>query len=151
MAKKNMEMKITVDDGARRVPICNTFGEEIGVFRFHPTDIGILNRFNDMMSDFEQITAPLEALEDDSEAGEAQRAEALKEAEGRLYAAVDKLFNGEGSAKALFGTMHPFSPVGGVFYCQIVLQTIGAFINEQFDNEMTKFSENVRKYTEAVK
>ena len=38
------EMSITVDDGSVRVPIKNLYGDEIGVFYFRPTDLGIIDR-----------------------------------------------------------------------------------------------------------
>ena len=44
---KNNVMQLVVDDGSRRVPIMNTRGEEIGAFTFRPTDIGIIQRYNE--------------------------------------------------------------------------------------------------------
>ena len=60
---------ITVDDGSRRVPIHNAQGEEIGSFVFHPTDVGIIQRYNDMVARFDGITAPLSGLDDGDAAG----------------------------------------------------------------------------------
>ena len=59
---KKPGMGITVDDGGRRVPIMNIDGEEIGAFRFHPTDLGIIERYNRLAEKFDAITEPLEAL-----------------------------------------------------------------------------------------
>ena len=59
---KKQGMSITVDDGSRRVPIMNIDGEEIGAFRFHPTDLGIIERYNRLAEKFDAITEPLEAL-----------------------------------------------------------------------------------------
>ena len=59
---KAINLSITVDDGSRRVPIMNTDGEEIGVFRFHPTDLGIIERYNRLAEKFDAITEPLNAL-----------------------------------------------------------------------------------------
>ena len=136
-------MIITVDDGSRRVPIQNMDGEEIGSFRFHPTDVSILHRYGDMVEEFNRITEPLEAVED---AESPDGAEALKEAEARMRAAVDKLFNSDGAAAAFFGNMNPFSPVEGAFYAQRVLESVGAFIGAQFDAEVAKFEAHTAKY-----
>ena len=148
--EKTLNLAITVDDGSRRVPIYNTEGEEIGVFSFHPTDIGIIERYNRLAGSFDAITEPLEAirpgedgavdLEDPALAG------ALAEAGRRLYAAVDALFGGEGAAQAFFGRMHPFSPVNGEFYCTQVLQKVGEFISAQFDTETKAMSKRLGKY-----
>ena len=134
---------ITVDDGSRRVPIHNIHGEEIGVFYFHPTDIGIIGRYNRMVDRFDEITKPLEGFAGD-ESDEAQ-AEALREAEKRLYEAVNELFGGD-AAGAFFGGMHPFSPVGGAFYCEAVLKAVGEYISGQFDAETARFSDRAAKY-----
>lgn len=147
---KNMNLSITVDDGSRRVPILNTDGEEIGAFTFHPTDLGIIERFNSMADRFDAITEPLTALDGPEGANidltDPALAEALKEAEGRLYAAVNDLFGGDNAAAAFFGKMHPFSPVGGDFYCAQVLQRVGEFIGAQFDVETKAMSKKARKY-----
>lgn len=147
---KEIPMEIVVDDGSRRVPIKNKDGEEVGMFKFHPTDIGIIERYNRMAETFDAIVEPLEAVntgeDGDEEDTEARQLEALAEAEKRLYAAVNELFGGD-AASAFFGSMHPFSPVEGNFYCETVLQAVGQFISAQFDTETKKMSARVEKYT----
>jgi len=146
----NMNFAITVDDGARRVPILNMDGEEIGSFRFHPTDIGIIERYNRLAEQFDAISEPLEGL-GVPEGGEMDLTDpklvaALTEAESRLNAAVNKLFGSDGAAEAFFGRMHPFSPVNGEFYATQVLQKVGAFIGAQFDTETRAMSKKAKKY-----
>lgn len=153
MADENkMNLSIVVDDGSRRVPIMNTNGDEIGVFYFRPTDIGIIDRYNKLTSTFDAITEPLEAASEASGKGvennEDAEFEAIREAEKRLYVAVNELFASENAAEALFRKMHPFSPVEGNFYCVEVLTAVGRFIGQQFDIETQKFTENVKKYTQ---
>ena len=147
---ENMNFAITVDDGSRRVPILNMDGEEIGAFRFHPTDIGIIDRYNRLAEQFDAITEPLEGLnlaEDGSADLTAPEVmSALGEAERRLYEAVNGLFGSDGAAAAFFGTMHPFSPVNGEFYATQVLQKVGQFIGAQFDTETRAMSKRAKKY-----
>ena len=152
MAENRIEniAAITVDDGARRVPILNMDGEEIGSFRFHPTDIGIIERYNRLAEQFDAISEPLEGLSV-PEGGEMDLTDpklvaALTEAESRLNAAVNKLFGSDGAAEAFFGRMHPFSPVNGEFYATQVLQKVGAFIGAQFDTETRAMSKKAKKY-----
>lgn len=146
--ENNMNLKITVNDGRIKVPVLReSDGEEIGSFRFSPTDIGIIARYNDMVEAFDKVVEPLEAVWADESADEEKHAEALREAEARLFEAVDTLFNADGAARAFFGGMSPFSPVDGKFYCENVLQAVGAFIGEQFDAETAKFEQRVAKYT----
>ncbi|MBQ7931332.1 MAG: hypothetical protein IJ334_10010, partial [Clostridia bacterium] len=122
--KKQAALKIVIDDGSQRIPIENMNGDEIGVFYFHPTDVGIIQRYNEMMSKFDEIVAPLEEIDINADgtadANDEAAAKALKEAEKRLYEACDYIFGGNMS-EAFFGKMHPFSPVGGLFYCESAL------------------------------
>lgn len=147
--KKQKALEIVVDDGSQRVPIRNTAGDEIGVFFFHPTDVGIIQRYNDSMAKFDEIVAPLENVDINSDgtadAGDSSAIEALTEAEKRLYEVCDYIFGGNMS-EAFFGKMHPFSPVGGTFYCETVLEKVGAFISEQFEQETTKINKRLKKY-----
>ena len=147
---KNMNFAITVDDGSRRVPILNTDGEEIGAFRFHPTDLGIIERYNRLAEKFDAITEPLSALNvqegQEIDLTDPALVSALKEAEGRLNEAVNELFGSDDAAPAFFGKMHPFSPVNGEFYATQVLEKVGAFIGAQFDTETKAMSKRARKY-----
>ncbi len=148
--QKNFVNEIVVDDGTIEVPIRNKMGEKTGVFFFRPTDIGIIDRFNEMADEFEQITAPLESvnINADGTADEKNDADftALKEAETRLYAACDKLFGGNMS-EAFFGKMHPFSPVNGRFYCENALSAVGSYISRQFAREVKKVNSRIEQYT----
>lgn len=145
----NLNLNITVDDGYQRVPINNKYGDEIGVFYFNPTDIGIIERYNTLADTFDAITEPLNDVQagddGDDDTLQARQIEALDEAKKRLYAAVDELFGGN-AAEAFFGKVHPFSPVDGMFYCEQVLRAVGQFIGAQFDTETKKMSERVNKY-----
>lgn len=139
-------LNITIDDGYRRVPINNQYGDEIGVFYFNPTDIGIIERYNTMAETFDSVTAPLDELEGKTDVTEEDQIAAIDAAKDRLFDAVDTLFGGN-AAEAFFGKVHPFSPIGGYFYCELMLQQVGEFINAQFDVETEKMSARVKKYT----
>ena len=151
---KNIGMNIVVDDGSRRVPICNTSGEEIGAFTFHPTDLGIIERFNNMTRQYDDIIAPLAALEgvEDEEMvlTDPKYVDALNEASRRMHAAVDTLLGSEGAAEAFFGRMNPFSPVDGEFYCTGVLNALGTYIGAQFEAETAKLSGKAKKYAKKA-
>jgi len=148
--KKDLMMNIVVDDGSRRVPIMNKSGEEIGAFTFHPADLGIIERYNDMANGFDTIVAPLQALEaaEDAELAltDPKYIDALGEASRRLYDAVNVLLGSDDAAEAFFGRMNPFSPVDGDFYCTGVLNALGTYIGRVFEAETAKFSAKAQKY-----
>lgn len=149
--KKQAALKIVIDDGSQRIPIENMNGDEIGVFYFHPTDVAIINRYNESVSKIDDVVKPLEDI-NISATGEAEDStdeaavKALNEAEKRLFDLCDYIFGGNMS-EAFFGKMHPFSPVGGEFYFEKALTAVGSFISGQFDAETAKISKRVSKYT----
>lgn len=147
--KKQAALKIVIDDGSQRIPIENLAGDEIGVFYFRPTDIGIIQRYNETMEKFDEILAPLENV-DITEEGTANEGDtaamtAINEAEKKLFEACDYIFDGNMS-EAFFGKMHPFSPIGGVFYCESALSKVGAFISSQFEQETEKVNQRLNQY-----
>lgn len=145
---------IVVDDGSVRESIRNKHGDEIGVFYFRPTDIGIIDRYSKVAADFDKITAPLENvnINPDGTVDEKNEAEmaAMNEAEAKLFEACDFLFGGNMS-EAFFGKMHPFSPVSGRFYCENALDAVGKYISKQFDSEVTKINNRVNRYTHGYR
>lgn len=146
---KGHGMGIVIDDGSVRQPIINTHGDEIGVFYFRPTDLGILERYNKVIADFDKITEPLERtnINPDGTAGDDASAAALAEATKRLYEAVNYLFGGNMS-EAFFGKMNPFSPVKGRFYCEHALDAVGKFIEAEFEVEGKMLERRMAKYTQ---
>lgn len=140
---------IVVDDGSVIEYIRNKRGEVIGEFTFNPTDLGIIDRYNKAVADFDKITEPLEQVNispDGTAAGE-DELEALREAEKRLYDACNYIFGGNMS-EAFFGKMHPFSPINGRFYCENALEALGQYISRRFDREVDKVNKRVTKYTQ---
>ena len=155
MAEDNFagnELELVIDDGTRRIPIKNTFGDEVGVFYFRPTDIGILGRYKKISETFEDVVKPLESINinpdgtSDTEDGN----NALEEAKRLLFEKIDYLFDSNCS-EAFFGSMNPFSPVDGAFYCENVLNAVAGFISKQFDTEVKKINKRVGKYTNAYR
>lgn len=147
--KKQAALKIVIDDGSQRIPIENLAGDEIGVFYFRPTDIGIIQRYNETMEKFDEILAPLENVDITEEGtaneGDTAALEAINDAEKKLFEACDYIFDGNMS-EAFFGKMHPFSPIGGVFYCESALSKVGAFISSQFEQETAKVNQRLNQY-----
>lgn len=153
-SNKVKALSIVVDDGYQRIPIYNLHGDEVGVFYFNPTDMGIISRYNKFADSFDYIVEPLEKVTDGADGDEGEftkvHEEAINAATERLYEAVNKLFNGD-MAGAFFGKVHPFSPVDGEFYCMKALEAVRAFISEQFDAQVAKINKRVDKYTKIVK
>lgn len=150
--EENDGLEIVVDDGSITVPIKNTNGELIGEFRFRPTDFNIVARYNKVAKEFENVVKPLiDANIDANGEGEDEASiRILNEAQDKLFELVDYMFDGN-MAEAFFGKMNAFSPVGGKFYCENALNSVGEFISRKFDAEINKISTRVQKYTHGYK
>lgn len=146
-------LNITVDDGMRAVPITNNLGVEIGKFYFRPTDIGIIDRYNEIIEKVPDVFKPLENvnIKSDGTAGSDDEMQILKESETKLYELCDYLFNGNLS-EAFFGSMHPFSPLeSGMFYCENALDSVGKFIAAQFQRSVKGVEKRISGYTKGYK
>lgn len=152
--KNEQNVGIVVDDGFIKEKIINTYGDVIGVFCFRPADFNIIDRYNKIASEFDKIVEPLENvnISADGSAEEADNAafEALAEAKKRLFDACDYLFDGNMS-EAFFGKTHPFAPVKGHFYCEIVLNAVGQYISKHFERETKKIRDRVNRYTHGYR
>lgn len=146
-------LSITVDDGMRAIPITNTLGTEIGKFYFRPTDIGIIDRYNEIIEKVPDVFKPLENINinADGTADSDVEMQTLKECESKLYELCDYLFNGNLS-EAFFGSMHPFSPLdSGMFYCENALDSVGKFIAAQFQRSVKGVEKRISGYTKGYK
>jgi len=143
--KNPAALQITVDDGFVHVPMYNLSGDKIGEFSFQPTDVDIVNRFNESMEKFDDVLAPLTGEAGTDKDGGTDSVAALNEARDRLFKLCDYIFNTDAGA-SLFGRMHPFSPVNGKFYCEEVFEKLGDFIQAQFGEETKKVNARLKKY-----
>lgn len=148
------ENGIVVDDGSVREVIRNKMGQEVGVIIFRPSDIGIIDRYNEVVGDFEKITEPLEHINinPDGSANDGDEAAitALRESKEKLFKACNYLFDGD-VADAFFGSMHPFSIVNGYFYCENVIDVLGKYISGVFNQETKKLNKRVQRYTHGYR
>lgn len=142
---------IVVDDGSVIVSIKNTLGAEIGQFCFRPTDIDIINRYNEIAASFDEIIAPLEnvGLNPDGTPSTDDEAdiEIFNSVKAILCEKVDYLFGGNAS-EAFFKQMHPFSIIRGSFYCENMIEAVGKYISAAFDRETKHINKRVNRYTQ---
>lgn len=143
---------ISVDDGSVKESIYNKFGDEIGVFYFRPTDIGIIERYNKVANEFDKIVEPLKDIDvnADGTADEDDELslEAMKKAEKSLYEACDYIFGGNMS-EAFFGKIRPFSIINGRFYAENALEAVGNYISKRFERETKRVNSRVERYTQG--
>lgn len=142
----NKKLMLTIDDGMEEVPITNKFGKQIGVFYFRPTDLGMYERYQELVASIGDIVKPLENM-DISADGTANDMVALDDIKNKLFEKCDYMFGGNFS-EAFFGEMHPFSAVGGRFYCEVALEAVGNYISARIKEQAKETEKRVKKYTQ---
>ena len=141
--KKNV---LVIDDGMEEVPITNKFGKKVGVFYFRPTDLGMYERYTELVQNIGDIVKPLENININPD-GTSDDMVTLNEVKAKLFEKCDYMFGGNFS-EAFFGEMHPFSPVGQKFYCEIALEAVGGYISERVKQQAKESAKRVKKYTQ---
>ena len=127
---------LVVDDGYIRIPVYNQLKEQIGLFKFNPTDINIVNRYNEVAEKFGDVVKPLSDTSI-NETGEA--------ADERMIELFDYML-GTDSKEAFFSQVHVFTPIGGNFYCENVFKAIGVYLEKKFSTEIKKIDARLDKH-----
>ena len=143
---------IVVSDGKRSIPIRNQLGEQIGVFRYNPTDINMINRYNEIAGKFEEVTKPLEraGITKDGEGEDDVSIEIVNEVEENLIELMDYMLDGN-SREAFFSVTHALTPVGGEFYFEKVFDAIGSFLEAKFESEFKAMGSRIEKHTHGYR
>lgn len=144
---KNTVLRGVVDDGTREIPIVNKFGKLICNVYIRPSDLSILDRYEALMRDFEEIVKPLENV-DISRDGTAFFEEGwavLKGVETELKKRINELFDME-EADDIFAKRNAFSSVGGEFFCTHVLNALGDVIIAAVKEESAQSQKRMEKY-----
>ena len=86
-----------VDDGTREIPIVNKFGKLICNVYIRPSDLSIIDRYQNLVTDFDDIVKPLESLDikNDGTAFVDSDWQILKSVENNLKQRINELFDME--------------------------------------------------------
>lgn len=144
---KKTELRGVVDDGTREIPLVNKFGKLICNVYIRPADMSILDRYEDLMRDFEEIVKPLAEVDikSDGTAAFDEGWAVLKGVETELKRRINLLFDME-EADDIFAKRNAFSSVGGEFFCTRVLAALGDVIVSAVKEETALSQERMKKY-----
>lgn len=136
-----------VDDGTREIPIVNKFGKLICNVYIRPSDLSIIDRYEDLVKDFDKIVDPLKNLDikNDGTASLEEDWKILKSVEDNLKQRINELFDME-EADEIFAKRNPFSSIGGEFFCAKVLHALENVIVAAINEEAQLSSERTAKY-----
>jgi hypothetical protein len=130
---------ISVDDGSKVYDIVNQRKEKLGQFVFSPADVGIVERYEDALKEFDDIQNNLEGTND---------ASAVSVASDRMKIAIDKLFNADVSG-SFFSITSPFTLLeSGEFFVVNVLNAVKAVIEKETGTRLNRAKTRASKYTQ---
>ena len=140
-----------LDDGTREILVTNKFGEEICKIHIRGGDLSILDRYKELMDDFDKIVEPLSniKLQNDGTTSFDDDWAVVKQVQSDLIDRINALFDMKDAGK-LFEKRNAFSTVGGVFYAERVLNMLGEIVGREIEEESKKSAKRIEKYTKDV-
>lgn len=140
-----------LDDGTKEITLVNPFGKVIARLHIRTADISILDRYNALMKDFSSITKPLAdiSLNADGTVEFDKDWAKMKKVEGQLIQKINALFDMD-DANELFATRNPFSSVGGKFFVERVLETLGQVVGQAVEEEAKLSAARTAKYLDDL-
>lgn len=134
---------VKIDDGTRKIPFLNQDDEVIGVLRFRPADMGLIDRYKEAVTRWPELS---EAVDEAAEAADESGEESYRKAKTLLFEIMDFLLDGPVSAE-IFAKINPFNPVGqdGEMFCEVVFDTVQKLIEQEFSVQLAKRAEREKR------
>lgn len=142
----------SLDDGTKEITLVNNFGKTICKLHIRTGDVSIYDRYQALMADFDSIVKPLVniGLEGDGTASFDKDWATLKKVEGALKQKINELFDMD-EADEIFAKRNPFSSIGGQFFVEKVLDTLGVVIARAVEEEARLSQKRTAKYLKDTK
>ena len=141
-----MAEQITFNTGAKSYEIVDQDGNELGVFRFIPSDAGILKRYKEAAAFFSGINDRIKNKDFE---------EILPELEKEAGEKIDLLF-GASVSESFFKITSPFTIIdSGETFAEQIITVIGGIIEKELSErekkQQARIDEYVAKYTKKTK
>lgn len=128
-------LQLNVDTGSILIEI-NDRGEKMGEFRFNPSDLDIVKRYEDVVEYLKGVTL-----------GENAGAEEVLAFSEKIKEQFDYLLNYKVS-DIIFAKCNPLTPLAnGDFYCENVLEGIAGIIEQSTNQRVEQKKAKIRKAT----
>ena len=152
-ASPNNKNVFSLDDGTREITLVNTFNKVICRIHFRPSDISIMDRYNLLTKDFDQIVEPLKQIGIKADGTADESVEngwaILKQVEGTLIQRINALLDTD-DASEIFRVRNAFSSIGGRFFVENVIDAIGKVITAYLEEEAELTRQRISPYTDDV-
>ena len=150
MANENRNVFV-IEDGTKCISFNNQYGQEIGKIHIRSGDISILDRYDDLLKDFEKIVEPLQHVElkNDGTSSFDKDWEIIKGVEKELINRINAVFDMEDGAN-LFTNRNAFSTINGHFYVENVIKALGDVVSQEIAHESEITQKRISKYTKDI-
>lgn len=140
-----------LDDGTRELTINNKYGQEICKLHVRTGDIGIIDRYNGLLKDFDKIIEPISKvnMKSDGTSSFEEDWEIIKSVEKELIDRLNIMFDTQDISK-LFETRNAFSTIDGTFYVEKVIEMLGNVVSEAIAKETERTQQRISKYTKDI-
>lgn len=140
-----MKNRIAIDDGLKTYEITNKEGKVLGSFTFNPSDVNIVKRYVEVMSDLAKLE-----LQKPEVRSRKSLEETIQKMDAVVYEKINYLLNAD-VAKEFFSIMGPFSPLAsGQYFVEVVIDAIGQVIQAETGEHVKKMKEmhdKIKKHT----
>lgn len=127
-----------IDDGLKKYEFKNAIGEVFGTLIFNPSDASILERYEAVIDEINNVR---------KDTTNVKGAEKMIEASRAFKKGLQKILNRDIEAD-LFSVYSPVTLMGeGDFYGEIILEKIGNAIEKETGKRVDKKLEKIKKYT----
>lgn len=122
---------IIIDDGSVKVAIKNKQGKDLGTLYFNPSDMGMMNRWEEFIDKMNEI----DNIDDEN----------FDDVSKQIIDNINNLFRG---AASFFEVTHPLSlSKDGDFYFEKVVEVLGNLVEEQTNQRIEKKLKKIEKVT----
>lgn len=130
--------RIRIDDGSKTYEIVNQDDKVLGTFTFNPSDVGIVEKYNEVVKELEESFKALDG------GGE----ETVVKVSQELKVKMDSLFGYNTSP--FWAICSPLSPLStGELYVENVLSGVAAVIEKETSVRLKKARRKIDEYTKA--
>lgn len=129
--------RMRINDGSKSYEIVNQNDVVLGVFTFNPSDMNIIEKYNDVIDSLKTATEKMNAGTE----------EELIAASNLLREKMDLLF-GEDTSRTFFSVTGPLTPLSnGQLFVENVLEAIGEIVEKEMNVRIKKVRGRMDKYT----
>lgn len=130
------------------VRIMDHTGKVLSEFSFNPSDVNIVDRYDDFVSGFDELEKKIIAYESDKEVDYEKNKKKLQMINEEIHKRINHLLNTD-AADSIFSVMGALSPLpSGDYYLTFIVEQIAKKIQNATGERMKRIDMKIKKHTE---